>query len=135
MLGALEISVNPTLAWFQDLWTCPFFPKQFIFIFGDPNIFQIIQEQSQIMFKKYCFYKSQNIGNSKFWKFGKSRRRTIPTINLKILLSCIRDQYFPKIMKLKFGNMKPLYFENLKGVWILETLKVWNQFWKGWMSK
>ena len=63
-------SQNSSCLWFLDFWTCPFFPKPIIFIFGDTRTPKTKQE-IPTYFRKILFYKSRNIGIPNVWQCSK----------------------------------------------------------------
>ena len=139
-------SENPSFPWFRDFPTCPWAPKPTWFISGDPNIPQIIQGTSQVIFDEYEFEKYEHFGNHFFWKFRKRRApkshgdpsQIFVTSWLRINIyqkawtcfwkSQIRDQYLSKNIELQFGNMGSIsIIKTLNLFRNFNHLKLWNQ--------
>ena len=56
---------NLSFLWFRDFWTCPWFPKPILFIFGDTRIFQRNQETSRLVLGNMVFI------NLRIWEIEK----------------------------------------------------------------
>ena len=67
-------SLKPSLLWFRDLGTCPFFPIPIMVIFGDTRIPQIIQKKPDNLLGLWCFWISK-LGNSFCGNVGKGGDR------------------------------------------------------------
>ena len=135
---------NPSLTWFGNFWTCPWAPKQILFIFGGTKILQIIQENPQTVLDKCDCWEYQQFGDRAFWQFGKRQvpiNHEDPSYEFLKLLSMRsisfkkhaiamfeilnRAQYLPKDIKRKCGIMGP-YIRKHKQMWnpIFESTEI-----------
>ena len=125
---------DPSFSWFLDFWTCPFFPKPIILIFGDSRTPKKNQEDPQTFLKKSICINLRKLELHDFANLWIDGHRTRMKIRLKkSWKSWIWDQYLSKSTKWKICSMVPISFKNLKGIFEIKKprnqgpLKPWNK--------